>query len=655
MDFRGKGLLKRWDAQNPVHFIGHSFGGNTAVALYNMVAEDYWGLGTGPDWVASVSAVCSPLRGCSLPFLLGLVEVTDQDGCTRHTVEPGSFTHGMVASCCLIIKAQDCWPSVFKRLFNFKSDQWAEHNTWSNLVSARHPYVLSGDNMMSEIAPRTRRRALRGRMENLSKTYLIAITSDALAPLSPQQLLRRLIFSAAAFSGLSMSALILAFQRRASLLRLWESLKARSWHPLALPSLGDPKFLRRILVEMQKTDKTPWKCLYCKQLRKCTATHCTTCRVPWQQAMDRSYVHGVKQGSHQDAYANQYPHQYANQWSGYQSHGVQQYQGDPGTGQRAQSPRSQNKGKNSPRGKGQGKDFGNFQFPPPPQLPYQPPYAPPMAPLPPPATPAPWMQMQPQQMQMPPHAAPAAPHMPMQGIPQMSAVAAPVQPMMQTQCVGPVMPMPMPTPALPQNSQEAAQKELIAYIRNRQADLPPDMQKRVKDFSRIEGAKLTKDLQEAATILGEARTELEEALAARAQHIGTWKLFLAEAVKNWTEYGNLFDAHERSLQARIAQAKIQFQEARDCVEESKVAAGAVTTRVQEISDDEDLQGTSEKSARQIKESILSLSTSLTQLQKEAEAIKVEVPASKRQRRDEVSANPGDQPMGPGEPPFGGAG
>jgi len=34
------------------------------------------------------------------------------------------------------------------------------------------------------------------------KTYLIAITSDALAPLSPQQLLRRLIFSAAALSGL---------------------------------------------------------------------------------------------------------------------------------------------------------------------------------------------------------------------------------------------------------------------------------------------------------------------------------------------------------------------------------------------------------------------------------------------------------------------
>ena len=32
MDFRGRGLLKRWDASSPVHLVGHSFGGNTAVA-----------------------------------------------------------------------------------------------------------------------------------------------------------------------------------------------------------------------------------------------------------------------------------------------------------------------------------------------------------------------------------------------------------------------------------------------------------------------------------------------------------------------------------------------------------------------------------------------------------------------------------------------
>lgn len=62
--WHSQGLLKRWDATSPVHLVGHSFGGNTAVALYNMIAEDHWGLGTGPDWVVSVTAICAPLRGC---------------------------------------------------------------------------------------------------------------------------------------------------------------------------------------------------------------------------------------------------------------------------------------------------------------------------------------------------------------------------------------------------------------------------------------------------------------------------------------------------------------------------------------------------------------------------------------------------------------
>ena len=32
---RQTGLLKRWDASNPVHLLGHSFGGNTAVPWWN--------------------------------------------------------------------------------------------------------------------------------------------------------------------------------------------------------------------------------------------------------------------------------------------------------------------------------------------------------------------------------------------------------------------------------------------------------------------------------------------------------------------------------------------------------------------------------------------------------------------------------------------
>eukprot|EP00435_Cladocopium_sp_Y103_P055387 s522_g18.t1 len=389
---------------------------------------------------------------------------------------------------------------------------------------------------------------------------------------------------------------------------------------------------------MQNMDKTPWRCIHCKQLRKRSATHCQTCNVAWQQAMDYSYVHGAKQGSSQTTYNNP--------WSGY---GNQYYQGDQGAQQRTQSPRSKGRGKgNSPRSKGAGKDVSNFHFPPPPQMPYQPPYVPPGPPLPPPATPAPWMgpPMQMQAQAMPNMT--AMPAMTMQSMPQMSSGMPPMQQMMPGPCAGHMIPMTMPVPSLPQNSQDAAQKELIAYIRNRQADLPPDMQQKIATFSRREGAKLTKDLQTQAKVLGDAREELEAALAARAQHIGTWKVFLAEAVRNWTEYANLFDQHERSLQARIVQAKQQFHEARDCVEEAKVAAGQVSARVQEISDEDDMPGDQETSAQQIKASMSSLSSSLTQLQKDAESIKVEIPSSKRQRRDaeEPPAAGGGEHFGP---------
>ena len=76
-DHSGRALLRRWSESHPIHLIGHSFGGNTALALVRLLAEDFWGLGTSEAWVCSVSTVCSPLRGCTLPFVWGL------DGETR--------------------------------------------------------------------------------------------------------------------------------------------------------------------------------------------------------------------------------------------------------------------------------------------------------------------------------------------------------------------------------------------------------------------------------------------------------------------------------------------------------------------------------------------------------------------------------------------
>ena len=207
----------------------------------------------------------------------------------------------------------------------------------------------------------------------------------------------------------------------------------------------------------------------------------------------------------------------------------------------------------------------------------------------------------------------------------------PMQP--QPMASNAVMPqqMHMPAPTLQPSAQDQAQKELIAYLQKRSADLPPDIQQRVHNTCRKEGKRVIKDLETAAKALGEARTVYEEALLARSQHINTWKVFLAEAVKNWSDYGKLFAQHEEALQARIAMAKEQFQDAKDCMEASNISVGKVV--VQELSDEEDLPGDAGDSAMQITESIQSLSTSLQQLSKATESIQIEEKVAKRPRLD----------------------
>eukprot|EP00435_Cladocopium_sp_Y103_P051572 s299_g16.t1 len=353
---------------------------------------------------------------------------------------------------------------------------------------------------------------------------------------------------------------------------------------------------------------------------KASATHCEKCQLHWHQALDRSYVHGIKQPKQPKQQNN-----YAAAWGAQQPEA--NYQGGQTPRGRGQGGKSPRKGGNTPKGKGPA--AGDFQFPMPPQFPYPMPYQQMMPPLPPPQTPPPWMTpvMTGQQMMASPM--PSQPAQMPQTAPQMMPNAQ----------AFPMMPMAMPAPSLPQSALDAQQKELIAYFRNRQGDLPPDMQQKMKDFTRKQGARITKDLQSAAKQLGDARTELEEALQARAQHIGTWKTFLGEAVKNWWSYANSFDQHERNLLARIAQAKEQFQEAKECLEESKIAAGTLTEqeKIQEISDDDVPPGDSDLSANQIQEGIQTLTTSLQQLQKDADSIEVEQFASNKRPRVDTPA------------------
>eukprot|EP00854_Cymbomonas_tetramitiformis_P007139 gene7139-8514_t len=62
-----EGLHSTWSEEHPVHFIGHSYGGNTILMLHHLLAEKFFpGHDTNPAWIKSVTTIASPVNG--IPF-----------------------------------------------------------------------------------------------------------------------------------------------------------------------------------------------------------------------------------------------------------------------------------------------------------------------------------------------------------------------------------------------------------------------------------------------------------------------------------------------------------------------------------------------------------------------------------------------------------
>ncbi|KAA1468030.1 alpha/beta-hydrolase [Dentipellis sp. KUC8613] len=69
--FHDRGLYPEWSAEKPLHFLGHSMGGVTIVALQRMLEEGFFGREQHPDMMLSVTTVCAPFRGSQLVYTLG--------------------------------------------------------------------------------------------------------------------------------------------------------------------------------------------------------------------------------------------------------------------------------------------------------------------------------------------------------------------------------------------------------------------------------------------------------------------------------------------------------------------------------------------------------------------------------------------------------
>ena len=68
------GQYPSWSASNPIHFIGHSLGGNTIRYMLQLIKEGHFhGENCQPSasWIASITCISSPLNGCLCVYGLG--------------------------------------------------------------------------------------------------------------------------------------------------------------------------------------------------------------------------------------------------------------------------------------------------------------------------------------------------------------------------------------------------------------------------------------------------------------------------------------------------------------------------------------------------------------------------------------------------------
>lgn len=245
--------------------------------------------------------------------------------------------------------------------------------------------------------------------------------------------------------------------------------------------------------------------------------------------------------------------------------------------------------------------------------------------------------------------------------PTAHATTSPQQPQMVS-VMGPNFAMPaMPKmPATPMAPADAVDADLMTVLKQDVAELPPHIQKMVKETALKDGVKVgaraTRDLQTAAKHLGDARKAYENAILARSQLHSNWRQFLSDAIRLWQDYSTQFTAQEQKLQEQVAMTKENFLQAKEVSAKAHDAAG----EVQEIHSDEDPgegQSVPSAAATKITETMQGLSQSLLNLQQQAAAIDAEEKAHQAKRpRTNARERDADMPDGGDTAPsFGKAG
>ncbi|CAK4124012.1 unnamed protein product [Aphanomyces euteiches] len=139
-----------WSEENPVHLLGHSFGGTTALELYQLICHDFFGVGTNYKWVKSITT--------PVPYFSG--------------------AHFLAAAVMSFWKASVTVLPVLKHVFDYQLDQWKDVATWDVLYSPRNAILYSQDNALYTGMPAFRVKRNQA-LVHMDKVHLFSIVASA--------------------------------------------------------------------------------------------------------------------------------------------------------------------------------------------------------------------------------------------------------------------------------------------------------------------------------------------------------------------------------------------------------------------------------------------------------------------------------------------
>merc|ERR1712008_243503 len=121
-----------------------------------------------------------------------------------------SLRRPLAALCQLALGAQKRWPSLLRPLFNMRMDRKQQQGTCNDAILSKH-------------------RVLHGQLDNLCKTYLIAVIAGSLEPLAPLAVIRKCAPFLCLATASWVSLLVTAWRARRRVCGEFQRLLAVRW------------------------------------------------------------------------------------------------------------------------------------------------------------------------------------------------------------------------------------------------------------------------------------------------------------------------------------------------------------------------------------------------------------------------------------------